>query len=90
MVTPERLETWETGARYHLIHALALCIVGVLPRPPRLAGALFALGILLFSGSLYLLVLLDLPVLGAVTPLGGVAFIAAWVTLAIRARTVFG
>ncbi len=84
-VTPERLETWQTGARYHLFHALALCLLGALPSPPRVVGWLFVGGILLFAGSLYALVLLDLGVLGAVTPLGGAAFIAGWITLAIQA-----
>jgi uncharacterized membrane protein YgdD (TMEM256/DUF423 family) len=84
-VTPDRLETWQTGARYHLVHALALCTLGVLPSPPRVVGWLFCAGILLFAGSLYALVLLDLGVLGAVTPLGGLAFIAGWITLAIKA-----
>ena len=86
-VTPERLETWRTGAQYHLAHALAGVAAGVLAAlrgsaAAHWAGRLFLAGIALFSGSLYALVLLDLPVLGAVTPLGGVAFIAGWAALA--------
>ena len=90
-VTSERLDTWNTGVLYHLVHALALVIVGVLSSvvpslPLRWTHRLFIAGIALFSGSLYLLVLLDMGPLGAVTPFGGVSFIAAWIALA-RAAT---
>lgn len=87
-VPAERLATFETGARYHLVHALALVLVGILAerwaasRALRAAGWLLVAGVLIFSGSLYLLVLTDTPWLGAVTPLGGVAFIAGWLALA--------
>ena len=86
-VPPERLATWATAAHYGLAHALALVLTGlVAERAPgrlvRAAGWLFLAGIALFSGSLYALVLLDAPVLGAVTPLGGAAFIAGWGCLA--------
>lgn len=82
-VTPERLAVYETGARYQVYHALALLAVGLLARwgngkALRAAGWLFVAGIALFSGSLYLLVLTDTPMLGAVTPFGGVAFMVAW------------
>ena len=74
-----------------MYHALALIAVGLLAERglarASMIGGLFCTGILLFSGSLYLLVLLDLPWMGAVTPLGGVAFIAGWVTLALNGRT---
>ncbi len=84
----ERLATFETGARYHMYHALAMLAVGWAGtrwKSPliRLAGWLFLLGTLIFSGSLYVLVLTDTPVLGAITPLGGVAFIAGWALLAV-------
>ncbi|NBC16442.1 MAG: DUF423 domain-containing protein [Bacteroidetes bacterium] len=86
-VTPERLQTFETGVKYHMYHALALLVVGWAAAqfpgwPVQTAGYLFLAGIVLFSGSLYLLVLTDTPWLGAVTPLGGVAFIAGWALLA--------
>lgn len=86
-VTPERLQTFETGVRYHMYHALALLVVGWAAAqfpgwPLQAAGYLFLAGLVLFSGSLYLLVLTDTPWLGAVTPLGGVAFIVGWVLLA--------
>ncbi len=86
-VTPERLNTFETGVRYQMYHALALLFVGWAAAqwpgwPVTAAGYLFVAGMLVFSGSLYLLVLTDTPWLGAVTPLGGVAFIAGWALLA--------
>lgn len=79
-----RIETWRTAAHYHLVHAAALAIPGL----PRWTRRLLLAGLALFSGSLYLLVLLDLPWLGAITPLGGVSFIAGWSVLALRGREV--
>lgn len=81
-VTPQRLETWETAARYHLVHAVVLLVIEVAGIASPLPRRLLTLGVLLFSGSLYLLVLLDLPILGAVTPFGGLALIAGWMSLA--------
>jgi uncharacterized membrane protein YgdD (TMEM256/DUF423 family) len=81
-VTPERLATWHTASTYHLVHAVVLLALALSPVPRRLSGGLFTAGILLFSGSLYALVLLDQPWLGAVTPLGGLCFIAGWLSLA--------
>ena len=86
-VTPERLATWQTAASYGLAHAVAAALAASRPtRWAQRAAALFLAGTLLFSGSLYALVLLDAPWLGAVTPLGGVAFIAGWLSLAASAR----
>jgi uncharacterized membrane protein YgdD (TMEM256/DUF423 family) len=88
LVTPERLAVFETGVRYHLVHALAVLVAAgaahVAPQAagPRWAGALFALGVLLFSGSLYLLVWTGVTTWGAVTPLGGLSFLAGWIALA--------
>lgn len=88
-VTPERLEVWQTAARYHAYHALALIALELLEsraggRPGyRLAGVLFLVGLVLFSGSLYALVLLDQGWLGAITPIGGTAWIVAWSALAV-------
>lgn len=88
MVTPERLQVFEIGVRYQMYHALALLFVGWTMRTASvdlsLVGWLFIAGIALFSGSLYILVLGDFARLGMVTPLGGVAMIAAWVILAYR------
>ena len=90
-VSPEMLAIYETGVRYHLVHALALFIVAWLcgqdaSRTPRIAGILLVAGILLFSGSLYLLAVTGIRPLGAVTPLGGIAWLAAWVILALGTR----
>jgi uncharacterized membrane protein YgdD (TMEM256/DUF423 family) len=88
LVTAERLAVFETGVRYHLVHALAILAAAgaayAAPQAagPRWAGALFALGVLLFSGSLYLLVWTGVTTWGAVTPLGGVSFLAGWIALA--------
>lgn len=80
------LEVWETGARYHLLHAIALCAVAAHPKAPVGSGVAFLLGIVLFSGSLYLMTLTGQRWLGAVTPLGGLAFIAGWIWLAFAPR----
>ena len=87
-VAPEQLAVWHTAVQYHVYHALGLFLVAwvatLLPASSgvRLAGWLMAAGTLLFAGSLYVLVLTGVRWLGAVTPLGGAAFIAAWVVLA--------
>jgi len=83
---PGLLDTWHTAARYHLVHALALGLVACHPRPPRVAGGLFLAGLVLFSGSLYVLVLTEQRWLGAITPLGGLSFIAGWLVLAFASR----
>lgn len=83
------LETFETGVRYQMYHALALFAVawlaGRLPESAAMlaSGWLLSAGIVVFSGSLYLLVLTDTRWLGAVTPLGGLAFLAGWIALAV-------
>ena len=76
---------WERAVFYHFIHALGLLALGIMgrvkiltPTSERGAGALLLAGIALFSGSLYILALTGVRTLGAVTPLGGVAFIVAW------------
>lgn len=79
------LPTFETGVRYQLYHALALLICGLLADRGyrvRFAAVAFTVGVVLFSGSLYVLVLTDTKWLGAVTPIGGVAFVAGWIGLA--------
>jgi uncharacterized membrane protein YgdD (TMEM256/DUF423 family) len=92
-LTPDRLAVFETAVRYQMYHALALVVVGVAQRPfldrnlSTAAGWTFAAGIVLFSGSLYALVLTGARWWGAVTPLGGVAFLAGWVLLSVAVRT---
>ncbi|RPF54837.1 DUF423 domain-containing protein [Abyssicoccus albus] len=80
---------WEKAVHYHLVHALGLLIIGVIQGTTTLnvnwAGYLLTAGIILFSGSLYILALTQIKVLGAITPLGGVAFIAGWIVLMIAA-----
>lgn len=80
------LAIWRTAAEYHLVHALALVLVGVLALQRQhlaltVAGAAFALGVLLFSGSLYALALSGVRALGAVTPFGGVLLLCGWAAL---------
>jgi len=82
-VGPDLLATWRTGALYHLLHGLALVALGASGRPFKLAGGLMIFGILVFSGSLYALVLTGARWLGAITPVGGLALIAGWVSAAI-------
>ena len=75
------LEVFETGARYHMYHALAIIAAGLLAA--RTPGWIFLAGIVLFCGSLYALALSDVKVLGAITPFGGLAFLVGWVWLAV-------
>jgi uncharacterized membrane protein YgdD (TMEM256/DUF423 family) len=87
-LSPEMLDVFQTAAHYQMVHALALIAVGLLAlqRPSRclkVAGIGFALGILLFSGSLYALTLSGVTKLGRITPLGGVAFLVGWVALMV-------
>ena len=88
---PELLAVWETAARYQMYHALALLAVAMAAgRWPgggwTAAGWLFTGGILVFSGSLYLLAFSGVRWLGAVTPLGGLCLLAGWIALALAAR----
>jgi uncharacterized membrane protein YgdD (TMEM256/DUF423 family) len=85
------IDTFETGVRYHLLHALALVLTGLVPASQQSnkwvnrAGWLFLAGIALFSGSLYILVLAGIPWMGAVAPLGGLSLIAGWISLGLAA-----
>jgi uncharacterized membrane protein YgdD (TMEM256/DUF423 family) len=85
-----RIEVWETAARYQIYHALALWFVSTLcartsSMLPSVAGYLFQAGIVLFSGSLYALSLSGVRVLGAITPLGGLCFLAGWAAVIVFA-----
>ena len=89
------LEIWETGTKHQMYHALALILVALLlsrfsgnSTPLIIAGYAFVTGIVLFSGSLYALSLSGIKILGAVTPLGGVAFITGWICLAVAALSL--
>lgn len=84
------LSVFETGARYHMYHALAMGLAAFAIRDAagaraRLAAILFLAGIILFCGSLYGLALIGTPLLGFVTPLGGLCFLAGWTMLALAA-----
>ncbi|MDZ7719854.1 MAG: DUF423 domain-containing protein [Balneolaceae bacterium] len=88
MLTPQRFEVYQTAVQYHFYHALGLLIVGTVSyhinnKWMKWSGYSLIAGILIFSGSLYLLTLLDIGWLGAITPIGGVAFILGWIFLFI-------
>ena len=83
------LDIYKTAVLYHFLHALGLLVVSVLPKAGAISveaansvSWLLAAGILIFSGSLYVLAVTGIDMLGAITPFGGVAFIAAWLLLA--------
>lgn len=89
-LSPDMLAVFETGVRYHMYHALALVATAWLMsrthnRMIAAAGWFFAAGIVLFSGSLYLLAFSRTAALGAITPIGGVAFLLGWACLALAA-----
>ena len=91
-LTDRALEIFETGARYQMYHALALLLVALLLNRAQdsqtffaVAGWAFIVGTVIFSGSLYALSLTNIKLLGAITPLGGVAFIFGWGCLAVAA-----
>ena len=83
-LSTEMLNTFQTGVQYQMVHALALLGVGVLALSfpnavlPKISGYLFMLGIILFSGSLYVLSVTGIRWLGAITPIGGLALLAGW------------
>jgi uncharacterized membrane protein YgdD (TMEM256/DUF423 family) len=92
-VEPRLLEVFETAARYQMYHALGLLVIGLAATqwPGRLlqsAGWLFVAGTLFFSGSLYAMTFTGVRALGAITPIGGVCFIAGWACLALATRSI--
>jgi len=87
-LSPTMLAVFETGARYQMYHALAMGITAVAGTPKKMTNItamLFLVGIVLFSGSLYGMALSGITVLGIITPIGGTAFIAGWICLAVMA-----
>ena len=85
-IEPDLLAIFETATRYQIYHALGLILIALIREPSALigvAGWLFFAGILIFSGSLYILSLSGIRWLGAITPIGGLAFIIGWLCLAI-------
>lgn len=82
-LTPSMLEVFKTGAQYQLMHALALGLAAQISgRKAQIACGLFLAGIILFCGSLYALALSGIRIIGIITPLGGVSFLAGWLVLA--------
>ena len=89
-LSTDMLANFETGTRYLLVHAVALLVVGVLAqrsdaRSLRVAGGAFSFGMLVFTGTLWVLALSGMRWLGAITPIGGTALIVGWVALAVAA-----
>lgn len=87
LVEPAQLDVWKTAAQYQLLHALALLGLalaemqsgeGAFPVWLRRASHFWAVGVVLFSGSLYLVVLVSVPVVGVITPIGGVSLMTGW------------
>jgi uncharacterized membrane protein YgdD (TMEM256/DUF423 family) len=88
-LTPARLDTWKVASQYLLVHAVAIAVLSSATRGGGsgfVALWLLVAGCFIFSGSLYALCLTDVRVLGAITPIGGVCFIAGWITLAATLR----
>ncbi len=91
-LTADALDVYETAVQYHMFHSIGILLIALLmDRVPsqKLAGwaaRLLLIGIVLFSGSLYALALSGVKVLGAITPIGGAAFIAGWICMALAAR----
>jgi len=89
LLTPERFGVYQTAVQYHFYHALGLLIAGILSlwirdsKWLKWSGIMMMAGILVFSGSLYVLTLTDSGWLGMITPLGGLVFILGWIFLAI-------
>ncbi|MBV5282277.1 MAG: DUF423 domain-containing protein [Paludibacter sp.] len=91
MISPEMLEVYKTGVQYQFYHTFTLLAVGVLmhfniSKALKWSGYLFVLGILLFSGSLYVMTITGIKALGIITPFGGTVWIAAWFLLMIHCR----
>ena len=89
-VSPEQLHSWATAADYHLLHSVALLGLALFAsqsgRSVTLPAGLLAAGVLLFSGSIYLLVLTEQRWIGPVTPVGGMLLIAGWLSLLTLVR----
>jgi uncharacterized membrane protein YgdD (TMEM256/DUF423 family) len=91
-ISAHYLDVYHTGVQYHMAHALGILLIAALSdklesrKMALWAARLLLIGIVLFSGSLYALALTGIGILGAVTPLGGLAFLAGWVCLVLAAR----
>ena len=85
LTTLGTMDVFETAVRYQFFHSLAMLVVSRIRPFPASAWWCFVLGIAVFSGSLYLLALTGIKWLGAITPIGGIAFLAGWLLLVLRA-----
>ena len=87
-LTPELLHAWNTGVQYQLVHALALLAMGLFAKAGTWKvgwiGRFFLAGVILFSGSLYVLSVTGIKIFGAITPLGGICFLIGWGLLVFR------
>lgn len=92
-ISADALDVYQTGVQYQMFHAAGLLLIALFmdratsPKLAVWAARLLLIGIVLFSGSLYALALSDVKILGAITPIGGIAFIAGWICLALAARS---
>lgn len=92
-VADKYLDTWQTAVQYQMFHAVGLMVIAILMSSSLIgplssltwAGYLMLAGIVIFSGSLYVLSLTGISILGAITPIGGVAFIVAWIMIIVAA-----
>ncbi|UKS24422.1 DUF423 domain-containing protein [Paenibacillus sp. HWE-109] len=91
-LTPDKLDVFQTGVHYHMIHAIALILIALLSDKlvnssslVHASGWAIFIGIILFSGSLYALSITGLKIFGPITPLGGLSFLVGWVLLAVAA-----
>ena len=80
------LSVWQTGVLYHLVHAVVLLVISRWEPFPRLAFSLIFWGLVLFSGSLYLLAVTKILWIGAITPLGGLGMLGGWLALAFKGK----
>jgi len=91
IISPEMLEVYKTGVQYQFYHTFALLAVGILmnfnsSKALKWSATLFMIGIVLFSGSLYVMAISDVKALGIITPFGGITWIAAWILLFVHCR----
>jgi len=91
IISPEMLEVYKTGVQYQFYHTFALLSVGILmnfnqSKALKWSATLFIIGMILFSGSLYLLAISGVKALGIITPFGGITWIAAWILLFVHCR----
>ncbi|HEX7584660.1 MAG TPA: DUF423 domain-containing protein [Prolixibacteraceae bacterium] len=90
-LSPEMMQVYKTGVEYQFYHALGLLLIGLIgfqvnSKYIKWSGILIGIGIILFSGSLYILSVSGIKWIGAITPIGGLSFVAGWIFLAVAIR----